>query len=101
MVGGVIDAYLALLGALLAGVTVLVIVFVVAMARGPTRGLPLSTVLGASSGVAVTILGLGAIAVASMLLAPVLVIAVATAVLPALGYTAWRLLRRSFPARLR
>src|SRR5688500_293118 len=76
MVGGVIDAYLALLGVLLAGVAVLLIAFLVAMAQGPTRGRPVSPVLGAGSGVAVIILGLGAIAVASALLTPVLAAAV-------------------------
>ena len=101
MVGGVIDAYLALLGVLLAGVAVLLIAFLVAMAQGPTRGRPVSPVLGAGSGVAVIILGLGAIAVASALLTPVLAAAVAVVVLAVMGYTAWRLLRYSFPGWFR
>ena len=90
--GGVIEAYLALLGALLAAFAVLVVVFVVAMGRGPARGRPFATVLGVGSGVAIIILGLGAMGLAAALLAPVLVVAVAAIVLAAMGYTAWRLL---------
>jgi hypothetical protein len=91
--GAVIDAYLWLLGALLAGVAVFVVVFVFAMARGPIRGRPVSIVLGAGSGVAVTVLGLGTMVLATALLTPVLVVAATLVVLVAMGYTAWRLLR--------
>ena len=93
MVGGVVDAYLALLGGLLAGVAVLVVVFVVAMARGSTHGGRASAVLAAGSGIAVIILGLGTIGLAAALLAPVLVVAVGIVLLAAMGYTAWSLMR--------
>ena len=95
MVGDVIGSYLALLGTLLAGLVVLFIIFVVAMGRGATHGRSFSTILGAGSGVAVIILGLGTMALAAALLTPVLVVAVAVVVLAAMGYTAWRLLRRA------
>jgi hypothetical protein len=97
MVGAVIDAYLALLGALLAGVTMLAIIFIVAMAQVPTRAGPISTVIIVGSGAAVIVLGLGAIAVASALLTPLLVAAAAAVVLAAVGYVVWRLVRHAFP----
>ena len=90
---GVINAYLALLGALLAGVALLVIAFVVTMARGPARSRPLSTVVGVASGIATIILGVGTIGLAAALLAPVLVAAVAIVMLAAVGYTVRSLLR--------
>jgi hypothetical protein len=93
MVGDVIDAYLALLGMLLAGVTIFVMFFVAAMAQGPTGGRPVVPILAAGSTGAVIVLGCGAIAVAAALLAPVLVAAVAMVVLVAMGYTVWWLLR--------
>ena len=95
MVGDVIGSYLALLGTMLAGLVVLLIIFVIAMGQGATHGRSVSTILGAGSGVAVIILGLGTMALAAALLAPVLVVAVTVVVLAAMGYTAWRLLRRA------
>ena len=94
-----IDAYLALLGALLVGVALLVIVFVMATSRGSARSRPISTVLGIGSGIAIIILGLGTIGLAAALLAPVLVAAVAIAMLAVMGYTAWGLLRLLAPPR--
>ena len=71
----------------------LVIIFVVAMGRGPTRGRPVWTMLGVASGVAIIVLGLATLFLAAAMLAPVLVVAVAIVVLAAVGYTTWRLLR--------
>jgi hypothetical protein len=91
--GGVVDTYLTLLGAALAGLVVLVTVFVATTARTPTRGWSRSTVLATASGSVIIILGLGTMGLAAALLTPVLVVAVAVLLLAAMGYTGWRLWR--------
>jgi hypothetical protein len=67
----VVDTYLTLLGAALAGLVVLVTVFVATTARTPTRGWSRSTVLAAASGSVIIILGLGTMGLAAALLASI------------------------------
>ena len=97
MVGGVIQAYLTLLGAALAGLVVLVVIFIASAARALGRGWSPSTVLATASGGLIILLSLGAMGLAAALLRPVLVAAVAGLGLGAIGYVAWgfrRLLSR-------
>ncbi len=90
---GVIDGYLTLLGAALAGLVALVAVFMVSAARAPVRGWSPSTVVVTASGGAIIVVGLGAMGLAAALLRPVLVVAVAAGALATMGYTGWRLRR--------
>lgn len=95
---GVIGAYLRLLGAMLTGVIVLIVIFGLAVTRAPARGWSLAKVAALTSGSAIIIIGLGAMALAAAMLAPVLIAAVVPLVLAAVGYTLWgfrRLLTRT------